>query len=282
MKADACAVNPAGSVDRPHADASGAVAHKAREKYDRGMCASRRLPTATRLLSVALGLVGCAGQNAATPTPPPLPAAAVIAAPTKEPDPQCLRELREQQVPFLLAASTRGIRTPVQITGDIHGLRLTPRAGRPPLMDCELARALAEAAPIFHSVGLTQLFFSGAYDYRTRRESAQLSAHAFGLAIDVHTLSGTAGVFSIKRDFPAGSGRWRGLSVREGDLDGCVGHPSTADARRLRTLACQLKHHSAFRVVLTPDDNADHRDHLHLEAFPDADMRVARVLGRYP
>jgi hypothetical protein len=57
--------------------------------------------------------------------------------------------------------------------------------------------------------------------------SAQLSAHAFGLAIDVHTLSGTAGVFSIKRDFPAGRALAR-LSVKEGDIEGCIGHPDTA------------------------------------------------------
>jgi hypothetical protein len=254
------------------------------------MTASRRLPRATDLaLSVSLfglAVLGCASQPPVAPgrpplavpqsVPPPAPAAVV-----KQPDLVCLRELREAAVPFLAAAATRGIRTPVHITGEIGGLRLTPRAGRPPLMDCELARALVEAAPIFRDAGLSQLFFSGAYDYRTRRDSSQMSAHAFGLAIDVHTLSGSAGVFNIKRDFEAGSGRWRGLSVREGDLDGCVGRPRSVGARRLRELVCRLKHHSAFRVVITPDDNADHRDHLHLEAFPDAEMRASRIMGRY-
>jgi hypothetical protein len=249
------------------------------------MSASRRLPPATKIWlsvpAVLCAVMGCASEKAAGPRYQPMAIPPPPAPIVREPDLQCLRELRAEQVPFLAAQPTRGIRTPVQITGDIGGLRLTPRAGRPPLMDCELARALVEAAPIFRSTGLSQLFFSGAYDYRTRRDSTQMSAHAFGLAIDVHTLSGTAGVYSVKRHFEAGSGRWKRLSVREGDLDGCVGRPRSDGARRLRELVCKLRHHSAFRVVLTPDDNADHRDHLHLEAFPDAEMRVSRVFGRY-
>jgi hypothetical protein len=33
-----------------------------------------------------------------------------------------------------------------------------------------------------------------------------------------------------------------------------------------------LKLHTEFRVVVTPDDDSDHRDHLHLEVFPDAEV----------
>jgi hypothetical protein len=227
---------------------------------------------AALLASSFLG--GCAEENAGPrlELPPRI---------VEQPDLECLRDLRAQSVPFQAAPATRGIRTPVQIVGEVAGVRLTPRAGRPALMDCELARALAEAAPIIVAAGIDELAFSGAYDYRTRRRSSQMSAHAFGLAIDVHTMSGPAGTFDVKRDFEMGSGRWRGLSAREGDVAGCIGRPRSAAARRLRQLACRLKHHSAFRVIITPDDDADHRDHLHLETFPDAEARVARVLGRY-
>jgi hypothetical protein len=240
-----------------------------------GMRASRRLsprPVALAVLAASLG-PACAEESAA---PPRLE---LVARAGEPPDTECLRDLQAQSVPFLAAPPTRGIRTPVQIVGPVGGVELKPRAGRPPLMDCELARALAEGAPIIRAAGIDQLYFSGAYDYRTRRRSTQMSAHAFGLAIDVHSMAGPAGSFDVKRDFQMGSGRWRGLSLREGDLAGCVGRPDSAAARRLRQLACRLKHHSAFRVVMTPDDDADHRDHLHLETFPDSAARVARVLG---
>jgi hypothetical protein len=220
-------------------------------------------------------VAGCA-EETATPARVELMAARAVG-----PDAECLDYLRAQSIPFLAAPPTRGIRTPVQIVGALAGVRLTPRAGRPALMDCELARALYEAGPIVLAAGIDDLAFSGAYDYRNRRRSALLSAHAYGLAIDVHAMSGPAGRFDVKKDFEAGSGRWRGLSAREGDLAGCVGRPTSAAARRLRQLACRLKHHSAFRVIITPDDDADHRDHLHLETFPDSEARVARVLGHF-
>jgi hypothetical protein len=238
----------------------------------------RSIVTVAAVLAAALpigaALPACA-QESAGPTGLELP------LPPEPPDPECLRDLQAQDVPFEAAPPTRGIRTPVQIVGPVAGIRLSPRAGRPALMDCELARALVEAAPVLLSSGIDHLSFSGAYDYRTRRRSSQMSAHAFGLAIDVHALSGPAGIFDVQRDFEAGSGRWRGLKPSEGDLSGCVGRPKRAAARRLRQLACRLKHHSAFRVVMTPDDDADHRDHLHLETFPDAESRVSRVLGRF-
>jgi hypothetical protein len=193
-------------------------------------------------------------------------------------DANCLRFLREHQVPFTLAPATRGVTTPIEVNGSFAGIRLAPRGRRSALMDCELGRALVEAAPVFRSVGLTELSFSGAYDYRNRRGTGRLSAHAAGLAIDVHELAGRHGSVIVAKDFERGVGRWRNLDPVEGDMDGCIGSPRTSDGRRLRRLVCRLKHHSAFRVVITPDDDRDHRDHLHLEAFASPEARVSRLL----
>ncbi len=194
-------------------------------------------------------------------------------------DSGCLRFLEESHVAFRFAPQAGLIRTPVEPLGPVAGVRLVPRVGRAPVMDCELLRALVEAGPVFADAGITELQFSGAYDYRTRRGSAKLSAHAYGLAIDAHAFRGPAGTLDVTHDFEAGAGTWVGLVPREGEIDACIGQPTTDAGRRLRTLVCRLKHHSAFRVIVTPDDNADHRDHLHLEAFVDSKTRVARVLG---
>lgn len=132
---------------------------------------------------------------------------------------------------------------------------------------------------MFAEAGISELHFSGAYDHRTRRGSGKLSAHAYGLAIDAHAFRSREGILDIARDFEAGAGAWTGLRPSAGEIESCIGHPATDAGRRLRTLVCRLRHHSAFRVVVTPDDNADHRDHLHLEAFPDPGTRVARALG---
>ena len=220
--------------------------------------------------AVALAADGCGGDHPARSALPPV-----------EPDLVCLRSLGEQHISYRTTDPVGDVRTPVEPQGPVNGIRLTARAGRPPIMDCELLRALDEAAPVLRRAGIDELSFSGAYDYRTRHGSTRLSQHAFGLAIDVHVFRGPGGELNVARDFEKGAGAWRGLVTRNGDLAGCIGTPRTSKGRRLRRLVCELKHHSAFRVIVTPDDDADHRDHIHLEAFPDAEARIARVMGTF-
>jgi hypothetical protein len=174
--------------------------------------------------------------------PPAAVASTRRVAPVPGPDANraCLRSLTELSIPFVIAKPVRGLRTPVEIVGPIKGVGLVPRAARLPLMDCELARTLAEVAPVLRQQGIIGLVFSGAYDYRTRRGSARLSAHAHGLAIDVHA-----------------------VSTRRGQLLDVA-----QDWRRLRVLAGRLRQHPSVRYVITPDDNDDHHDHLHIEAYP--------------
>ena len=197
------------------------------------------------------------------PTPPPLPATIPAGA-----DRACLRVLRSARIPYVTIGPVPGIRTPVHIIGRIRGIELSPRAGRPAVMDCEMARALTHLAPVFRELGITTLSFSGAYDYRTRRGSQRLSAHAFGLAIDVHHVESGAGRLDVKRDYPRNALRWKTAEGAPRGLATCLGNPGREEGRILRSLACQLKLHPSVRVLLTPDDNADHRDHLHIETFP--------------
>lgn len=232
-----------------------------------------------------------ASAPAAPPAEPPRPPPAAPAAELDEsaPDRVCLDGLRERQIAFV-EWPTKGIRTPVRILGPIGLVRLRSHdsrlAGKPALMDCELARALFEVAPAFRALGVRELLFSGAYQYRTRRGSSRLSEHAHGMAIDVHAFvldtagSESAGgtVVDVARDFEPRVGKWAVLP----DAAECVGHPRTDVGRLLRTLACRLRASSILREVITPDDNADHHDHFHLEAYPDGYTRARAMLWRKP
>lgn len=85
--------------------------------------------------------------------------------------------------------------------------------------------------------------------------------HPAGLAIDVGLLH--------RRD-----GRW--LSVQH-DFQGRIGaktcgegapSPENPDARELRALVCEASELGLFTYVLTPDYNAEHADHFHMEIKP--------------
>jgi len=190
----------------------------------------------------------------------------VDAASESETDQACLRELDGRGVAYARAPVAGGMRTPVEITGPVGAVALVARGRRSAVMDCVLARALARAGGIFQELGVTGLAFSAAFDVRTRRGSSEVSAHAYGLAIDVHVLRGSFGEYDVRQRFERGVGAWRGLRKDPALLDACVGQPVTSEGRMLRQLACRLKLHPAFRVIVTPDDDADHQDHLHLEA----------------
>ncbi|HEV3030118.1 MAG TPA: extensin family protein [Polyangia bacterium] len=207
---------------------------------------------------------------------PPAPAAEGDAnAPSKT----CLASLRERGVDFV-EWTTRGVRTPIRLVGSNLGpLRLVILERKPggvmPVMDCELGRALLDATGVFQMAGVRDLFFSGIYEYRPRRHSKKLSEHAHGLAIDVHQFGTTDGrVFDVERDFEAGVGDWA-----KRDEVACVGAPVRAEGRTLRELACALHVSSAFREIITADDNSDHENHFHIEAFPDSLARTKSILS---
>jgi hypothetical protein len=217
--------------------------------------------------AVALLAVACKTPSSAQPADP------------TSPDRDCLESLRNHRVSYVEEAPTRGVRTPIRVRGNLGTVRLVARdrreAGAGALMDCALAQALVEAAPIFAGVGVDELIYSGTYTYRTRRGSSKLSQHAHGLAVDVHAMTTSNGtVLDVRRDFERGAGTW---AVTE--LHACVGAPVSDAGRRLRTLACRLRASSILREVITADDNSDHNDHFHLEAFPDAFTRARALLS---
>jgi hypothetical protein len=206
-----------------------------------------------------------------TPAPP--------AALPADADDLCLERIDGWRIPYRAVGAVRGVKTPIEITGPIRGVGLIPRAGWPPVMDCELARALAEAAPIFHQHGITALSYSGTYSYRNVRGTSHLSGHAHGLAIDVHGLQTTAGPIEVERDYPKDGNRW---GVPRDNVAACLGQPLGAAATTVRALACELRAHPAFHLIMSPDDNYDHRNHLHIEAYPSRSTDLLSSTGDKP
>jgi hypothetical protein len=191
---------------------------------------------------LALALAGCAAHR------PPLPPAPRYAA-----GPACYAGLGAESVRWTPASSPGrngrcGVADPLRVeaTGEIAW-------DRPPVIACPLAAALAAftreavqpSALRLLGQRVVRLHHLGAWDCRTRTGSlTRMSEHATGRALDLAGFDLADGSrVTVKADW--GEGR-RGRFLRE-----------------IATRACAY-----FSVVLTPETDRHHRDHLHLDVGP--------------
>lgn len=191
---------------------------------------------------MALALAGCAAQR------PPLPPAPHYAA-----GPACYAGLGAENISWTAASTPSGtgrcgIADPLRVeaTGNIAW-------DRPPIVACPLAAALAAFSrevvqpTARERLGqrVVRLHHLGAWDCRTRTGSLfRMSEHASGRAIDLAAFELADGSeVSVKKDWGKGQ---RGRFLRE-----------------IATRACAY-----FSVVLTPETDRYHQDHLHLDVGP--------------
>lgn len=209
---------------------------------------------------VGLLLVG------ACSTPPPR----VVAPPPPpilDPDTACLKDLRDRRVAFEpQAAGPAGacnVPNPVKVTADSQ-----LSWNKPGVLSCAMARSIdrfeaqvvAPAALKVLGQRVVRLLHMGTFDCRNRRtetptaaaggakgesRGGRLSEHAKGQAIDIGGFELADGTtISVKKD-------WRGAGKRSEFL------------QEVARLSCEH-----FNVVLTPNHNRLHADHLHLDIGP--------------
>jgi hypothetical protein len=172
----------------------------------------------------------------------------------------CLRMLDRLEVHYQ-RVKRPGIAIGVRITDRTLGgvAYRSYRKGEPLIMDCSLAYSLARAGSYLTSLGVKEAVYSSGYQRRNIRGTSRPSKHSYGLAIDVHTLIGERfGELRVRDDYEQGLGEERD----------CLGQPLTVPGSLLRTIDCHLSESGLFRHLLTPDFDADHYNHFHLEAAP--------------
>jgi len=163
----------------------------------------------------------------------------------------CLSLLASDDIAFHQIESRPGMVTPIDVTGPIGGVRYETAGATSLVCDCRLAVALDWLAPELRSFGIERVEHSGAYVFRTTK-NGHPSLHALGLAIDVHRVGPRSHhLLDVSRDYARGR--------RENCEDG---------SPTLNRLACELDRTGLFEQVITPDDDSDHRDHLHLAIAP--------------
>jgi hypothetical protein len=162
----------------------------------------------------------------------------------------CLARLDELGIDWTRAPRTRKVATPIYLpTMRLAGVALEPIWRKPPfVLDCQLARAIAEVAPALRAAGVRALRFSTIHDYRHVRKNnkvlaGRLSRHAVGLAVDVYEVTDDLGQpHVVERDYPGGD-------------------------QLLRAIELIVRPSGEFRSLLTPgNDPHSHDDHFHFEA----------------
>ena len=207
---------------------------------------------------------------------PPPTEYSIFAVPESSPAPgyasldrdACEAELQNRHVDFARAEDTPGVRAPIRLKGPLHGVSIhsmLPAAARPrsraDLVDCRLALSLDDFAATIAERGIIEVLTLSAY--RTRTESGCTykyvgEQHCAALAVDVGSFKRRDGsILDVERDF---HGHVGALTCR-GDAHPT---PETPAAKELWDIACGAAGKN-FLVVLTPNWNTEHRNHLHLE-----------------
>jgi cysteine-rich repeat protein len=183
-------------------------------------------------------------------------------------DEACLARLTAAGVNFTQVGPTLGIHTPLRFLSPMRGITYLPFGATNPRADgelasCALTETLVNISPDLTSRNITKIEHLGIYNFRCigggdpTSGTCTPSEHAFAKGIDLHEFRDSAGqTFNTETDFvidPAGSNT-------------CTAATSNAKDALLHAVACAI-HDAAtkFHIVLTPNFNADHRNHFHVD-----------------
>lgn len=187
-------------------------------------------------------------------------------------------------VAYTAGPASDGVVDPVTATVPINGLgfryieNTTPRSTL--FADCDLILSLAKAAPLFRARGVTEIADYGVYNYRcigtgTPPDCPQgMSQHAYAMAIDLAGFTLTDGTYTTVLD------DW---VIDPPDEATCAAATEPGLDAFLHEMICAAKDAGLWNIVLTPNYNADHRNHFHVDLTPDADfMRGRGTVDRGP
>lgn len=221
-----------------------------------------------RLLFLAALLVvlpAHAGNRFVTepPSPETLPAVryAAMASDT------CLAELGARSVPFVTVPPTRGVDTPVRLTGPLHGVRFTlalgataPETDYRAIADCRLALALDDLSQQLAREDVVEAQYYSMYRKGGVGFVKPGKRHPGARAIDIVGVTLRDGTrYSVQGDFHPRPGTW---TCGEKATTPTKPSPGAAFWRRV---VCGVDEAKSFNLVLSPNHDYGHRDHLHME-----------------
>ena len=195
----------------------------------------------------------------------------------------CQAELALYQIAFTAGPTRQGVADPVTAEVPINGITyrvLGATNPRPSLFgDCKLILSLARAAAILRGRGVVEVSDLGVYNYRCIGGGAPpdcpngISQHAFATAIDIAGVTDRDGAFfSVNDDW----------IIDPNAEDTCAAPTEPGNDQFLHEVICELKAASTWNIVLTPNYNAAHRNHFHVDLTPGSDFIEKRSVPKLP
>lgn len=182
----------------------------------------------------------------------------------------CEAELMVRQIPFT-RESARGVLAPIRLAGPLHGVLFRGDGTEQEwtkslheIVDCRLVLALDDAAEILKEHGIIEVRHYSMYRLpETSWPKGKAAPHHMGgVAIDAgRFLKRNGKVLDVDKHF-------HGKIGAKTCGAGAGPRPATADALELRRMLCKLVARHIFNLVLTPNYNAPHKNHFHLEVTP--------------
>ena len=167
-----------------------------------------------------------------------------------------------------------GVADPIELAVPVNGVSYRYISNDAPraqfnVVDCELALSLARAAPMLRARGVVEVADYGVYNYRCIGGGTPpdcpngISQHAYAKAIDIAGLTDEVGTFySVNDDW---------VIDPDGE-DTCLAPTEPGADAFLHQTICELKAAGVWNIVLTPNYNAAHRDHFHVDLTPGSDF----------
>ena len=126
----------------------------------------------------------------------------------------------------------------------------------PVLVSCEMALAIERLTALLEDMGCVEFEHIGTYNCRVISGTDTLSEHSFATAIDLYGFDVTG----------------LGYLTLIDDWEDNVIPPVTPEGQWLRTLADTRYAEGIFNIILTPDYNAAHDNHFHVDLSPGGDF----------
>lgn len=180
----------------------------------------------------------------------------------------CLRELDERGIiwapwDYQTQTASNGaqctIGDPIRVSSPVNGIDYryySQQTSSAMSMACELALALDDLGNVLEEHQIDTVLHIGTYNCRPISGTSRLSQHSYGMAIDIWGFEGVDGTRYVLED------HW------EHDTE----NPQDPKARKLYDIGQAMHRERIFNIVLTPNYNAGHDNHFHVDLTAGGDF----------